>query len=582
MLSVPVTHRAKKLSIHIGVGARERVRAMLDRQDLNGLPASQRELPSGAIGCLGGSTIPTQGNVCFFAGLPINGPDVGRLIDADAAARLFPEYDGAFVGVFWDEQRETLVVVNDFLGMQPLYLRDVDGELTLVSETKAIEGDPDLAAWGAVLSLGRPIGERSLVNGLKRVPPASIVTYDCARRRLEIRRYWDWPEPSDAWRDYDFLDALERDMHAYVAFGEPGTVLLSGGFDSRMLVFLLRRAAIPAGALIVSHEDELDDTDGRFAERVAGLAGLPYRKVRPRRDFFSSTDYLDYLRASDAGFPSMDLFIAKVAAQIECAAVWDGLTGSVFHAEYQPEGGFAEFLPDRVQGPDSLAWRAARIVFKPAVVEAMREGFEADLRAEVAGLPPDVFGVTRFVIEDRIRNRPAMNPLKVYANRTNVFTPGLSKNFIAHAVVIPPEAKRRDRFYRDLFARLDKRALTVPFLSGGKLMANKGTSPAYWREWLRIEFDKHRSRHPRWFPVVRRPQSEISAFIGKHLLVDGDRWLDPQLPAKLTEVTAANYAAWKLLFHWKAWQWVHDGRLGSMLGDKVRPAPQTANGGRGH
>lgn len=286
MLSVPATHRAKKLAIHIGVDARQQVRAMLGRQNLTGFAASQHDCAFGSIGCLGTAVLPTRGNVCFFTGLPINGPDVLGITNSGAAARCFPAYDGAFVGVFWDAQPARLTVVTDCLGMQPLYMRHADGELTLVSETKAIHGDPDLAAWGAVLSIGRPIGGRSLVNGLKRVPPASVLTYDCNTNRLDIRCYWEWPHPTDAWRDYDFLDALERDMRAYAAFDGAGTLLLSGGFDSRLLLFLLRRARIPADALIVAHEDEYGDLDGRYAEATAVLAGIPYRKVRPRPDFF--------------------------------------------------------------------------------------------------------------------------------------------------------------------------------------------------------------------------------------------------------------------------------------------------------
>src|SRR5699024_6658974 len=155
--------------------------------------------------------------------------------------RLFPTYDGAFTGVFWDEQQNVLVVATDCLGMQPLYMRHDDGGLTLASDTKAVPGEPDLAAWGAFLSIGHPIGNRSLVNEVKRVPAASILTDDCSRQRLDIRSYWEWPEPSDAWQRYDFLAALEADVQAYAALGDPGTLLLSGGFDSRLLLFLLKR-----------------------------------------------------------------------------------------------------------------------------------------------------------------------------------------------------------------------------------------------------------------------------------------------------------------------------------------------------
>lgn len=577
MNTVPTTFRAKKLAIHIGTRAGARVRTLLERQNTAAQTVAQREIPMGAIGHVGGDKLPTHGNVCFFTGLPINGPAVADIVDAQTATRLFPAYAGAFTGIFWDAQRVMLVVATDCLGMQPLYVRHVDGELTLVSETKALAGGPDLAAWGAFISLGHPIGARSLMDGLQRVPPASVLTYDCSTRRLEIQRYWQWPEPSDAWQRYDFLAALETDARAYAAFGDAGTLLLSGGFDSRLLLFLLLRAHIPADALIVAHADEHADSDGRLAEAVATLAGIRYRKAFPPAHFFSSSAYLDYLRASDAGYPSLDLFIAKVAAQIAAAAVWDGLVpGFAFMPLHQPEGGFAAYLQQEVRAPDSPIWRAAKVLFRPEVVEAMFEGFSDDLRAETGRMPQDMHGLARFVIENRSRNRASMNPLKVYANRTNAFTPGLSREFMAHAAGIPFEQKLHGRFYRSLFERLDQRALAVPFLSGGELMKGATASPAFYRERLRIAASDLRARHPSLFPGKRYSRPERSVFLGPHLLEE-DKWLDPGARRLLTDINETNYLAWKLLFHWQAWQRLHQERLQSLAPGKGAGLTKTSD-----
>ncbi|MBU6478577.1 MAG: hypothetical protein KGQ32_11675, partial [Xanthomonadaceae bacterium] len=265
---------AAKLAIHFGRGAARQVDSMLARQNLSGMPVHRRGISGGAIGYLGDAGMPSRGNACLFTGLPINGPDVACIVDAETAERVFPQYDGAFAGVFWDAGQEVLVVVTDCLGMQPLYLHRTDDGLTLVSETKALRGEPDLAAWGAFISIGHPIGARSLMAGLERVPPASILRYDSARDELKIQRYFEWPSASESWRDYDFLGALERDVLGYAAYGDPGTVLLSGGFDSRLLLFLLRRARIPVDALIVAHDDEFGDTDGRLAEKIARIAAV--------------------------------------------------------------------------------------------------------------------------------------------------------------------------------------------------------------------------------------------------------------------------------------------------------------------
>jgi len=569
MTPVPTACRAKKLAIHIGSGAPRRVGAMLQRQNLSHLTASQRDFPAGSIGCLGDVVLPAQGNIRFFTGLPIHGADVENIVDADSAERLFPSYDGAFTGVLWDAQRNTLVIVTDCLGMQPLYMRHANGELTLATETKAMGGDPDPAAWGAFISIGHPIGERSLLNGVRRVPPASVLTYDCTDHRLTIRRHWQWPDPSDTWRSHDFLASLERDLHAYAAFGHAGTVLLSGGFDSRLLLFLLQRARIPVDALIVAHEDEYDDADGRLAEAVAGMVGVPFRKVQPPPDFFSSRAYLDYLNASDAAFPSLDLFISKVASQIGSDAVWDGLApGFLFMPLHQPEGGFRAYLQQEIRGTDSAIWRAARELFRPGIAETMLEGFSQDMRAEMGRLPQDAYGLARFVIENRSRNRPAMNPLKVFANRADAFTPGLSRDFLAHALVIPFQEKQHAGFYRRLFANLDKRALTVPFLSGGELLQVTSASVVYQRERILIEWLRFRAQHPGWFGHRRNFQARHSAFLGEHLSEGGDAWLAPHAHDKLKSLDGSNYLMWKLLFHWKAWQWVHEGRPEMLRGTR--------------
>lgn len=567
MTAIPDSFRAKKLAIHIGARDGCRVDAMLHRQNLAGMDVHRRDLPRGAIGHLGGRPLPAQGNACFFVGLPINGPDPTHIVDAETAKRLFPQYDGAFTGVFWDAQRKALVIATDCLGMQPLCLRHGDNGLTVVSETKAVGGDPDLAAWGAFISIGHPIGDRSLVAGLQRAPPASILTYDPDRNRLEIQRYWHWPEPAGAWQRFDFLDALDFDIRGYLAMGDPGTVLLSGGFDSRLLLLLLRRARIPVDALIVAHDDELGDADGRLAQLVATIADVPSRKARPPAGFFSSHAYLDYLAASDAGFPSLDLFIAKVASQIDSPAVWDGLApGFAFMPLHQPEGGFDAYLRQEIRGPDSAVWKAARNLFRREVAEAMYEGFRNDLRAEIERLPHGLHGLARFVIENRSRNRAAMNPLKVYANHTRAFTPGLSKDFMAHAAMIPFDEKRDAGFYRSLFTRLDPRALAVPFLSGGNLMRGDRYDRRWHMERLQAGYRVFGSRHPRLFGRAQDRRFPYSHFLGKHLFEGADPRLNPDVHETLHTVQEDNYLAWKLLFHWKAWQCIHEGRIGEILG----------------
>lgn len=564
--------RAKKFAIHFGGGG---VTAMLRRQNLSGMTQSVQEVEGGAIGCLGGEPLLRNGNVFAVVGTPINSPDFSQITDANSARRLLPLCDGAFAAVFWDAQQHVLVVVTDCLGMQPLYMQQTESELRLVSETKAVNGEPDLAAWGAFISIGHPVGNRSLVAGLQRVPPASVLTYDCRDKKLTIRRYWDWPEPSDAWRHYDFSGALEAEIKAYAAHAEPGTLLLSGGFDSRLLLLLLKRAQVPFEALVVSHDDELDNADGWLAERLAEANRVDYSTFWPVPDFFSSSDYLDYLVASDVGYPSLDLFISKVASAIRGGVVWDGLVpGFLLNAPHQSGDCFSAYWQSEVEGRDSNVWEAARIVLRPEVASAMFEGFVDDFHDEKSRMSQDSYGVSRFILENRARNRASINPHKVYANRAAAFTPGVSTDFATHAASIPPRERLEGRFCRQLLRRVDKQALQLPVVSGGYLKKGTGLCPAYYHEHLRMTVNKYRTLYPSLFALWEgdRRRGEIrrnSTFLDERLLDTQDSWLNPSLRETLGQTGDIPKLAWRLLFHWKVWHWVHDGTLKSKLGDQL-------------
>jgi len=47
-----------------------------------------------------------------------------------------------------------------------------------------------------------------------------------------------------------------------------------------------------------------------------------------------------------------------------------------------------------------------------------------------------------------------------------------------------------------------------------------------------------------------------------------DAWLAPHARDKLKSLDGSNYLMWKLLFHWKAWQWVHEGRPEMLRGTR--------------
>jgi hypothetical protein len=205
--------------------------------------------------------------------------------------------------------------------------------------------------------------------------------------------------------------------------------------------------------------------------RIARAFRLGVDRRVPRRDFFSTPEYLDYVRTSGLSSPSLYLFIAQLSSCLRTGmeAVWDGIIpGCVLFPVHQHPGGFDEHLRHTARLNTPL-WAAARRLFSPDVVAAMEEGFRDTLRTERAKYADDESGVSQFVVRNRTRHRIAPNPFQAFSNDVIPLAPGLSKAFWGAAAAIPTEMKRGHRVYRRLFERRFPRALDVPAVSGGTI-----------------------------------------------------------------------------------------------------------------
>jgi hypothetical protein len=565
---------SSKLAVHIGGNETEQ---MLARQNLAGAACRVERIDCGGIGCIHGEIRRSDGNLVALSGTPIGVPDLSTIRDFRDAVRVLPQCDGAFAAVYWDGTHRKLVIVTDCLGFKPLYLQRRPGELRLSSDTKAMAGPPDLAGWGAFIAFGHTIGDRTLIEGVERVRPASVLIYDAAGDRLEEEQYWHWPEPRETVESDGLVEALRDSVAGYAKYGDPGTILLSGGFDSRLILFLLKEAGLPSKAVIVSHRDQFFDADGRFAAAIARRSRTPYRFVFSDKEFFSSQAFLDYLVASDAATSSMYLFISQVAQFVRESAVWEGVVpGYTLTVPHQPPGGFDAYLAQECRrGPDSPSWRAAALLFRNDVCEAMYEGFEADLKRELARYADDGFGVSEFIVRNRMRNRTSINPYKIYENRVPAFTPGMTKAYWDVAGSISYDIRRDNRFYLTLLRRHFPAALAVPVLSGTTLVKPSPWSISFHVNRLLQRAAYHAAMHPRLVrrvvPASARPFTfGASRFLDAALLREAsDPFLDPS--ARIPDEGTVARAAMRLLFHWRVWNWVQQGRLMEKLAPLAVP-----------
>jgi asparagine synthase (glutamine-hydrolysing) len=178
--------------------------------------------------------------------------------DSEVLIHLYEEYgdkfverlDGMYGFALWDDRRRRLLVGRDRLGIKPLYYRRAGGVLAFASELKALLEVPgasvevDGDALQEYLTLGYVPAPYSLVRGIQKLPPASLMI--CENGQVQISEYWRLPEDIDESLDeHDWaaavLDGLEKAVVDQLVSDVPLGAFLSGGIDSSAVVALMAR-----------------------------------------------------------------------------------------------------------------------------------------------------------------------------------------------------------------------------------------------------------------------------------------------------------------------------------------------------
>ena len=158
--------------------------------------------------------------------------------------------NGIFAFAIWDEQRETLFLCRDRLGVKPLFYAPEGDTLVFGSEPKALFDHPrikpraDLDSFREIFGLGpaRTPG-CGVFRGLREVKPGCILT--CSRAGVEERAYWSLeakPHTDSYARTVETVSWLLRDaVKRQLVSDVPVCSFLSGGIDSSVVTALASR-----------------------------------------------------------------------------------------------------------------------------------------------------------------------------------------------------------------------------------------------------------------------------------------------------------------------------------------------------
>ncbi len=156
--------------------------------------------------------------------------------------------NGMFAFALWDRRARRLVLARDRAGEKPLFIRRTTDGLGFASELKALMTDPamprvaDRQGVESFLAYGYVPGDRCILQGVEKLPPAHAMAYDLETGACRRWRYWDLPpqrpdQPVDGEALTDELEALLADSvrQRLMASDVPVGILLSGGLDSSLV-----------------------------------------------------------------------------------------------------------------------------------------------------------------------------------------------------------------------------------------------------------------------------------------------------------------------------------------------------------
>ena len=202
--------------------------------------------------------------------------------------------NGMFAFAIWDGRRRRLLLARDRVGIKPLYYRLEGQRLVFGSELKAILRAPDvpreidISALRDYLALEYVPSPKTILRGIHKLPPGSVLSWHQEHGGHAITQYWDVDlqaserngSPRSLDDDAEALHSVLREVVRKELISDvPVGVFLSGGIDSSTVAAMM--AELSPGnvnSFSIGFADASFD-ESRHARRVAQHLGTNHREL---------------------------------------------------------------------------------------------------------------------------------------------------------------------------------------------------------------------------------------------------------------------------------------------------------------
>jgi asparagine synthase (glutamine-hydrolysing) len=290
--------------------------------------------------------------------------------------KLMPRLRGMFAFAVWDNQNRRLTLVRDRLGVKPLAYCARNGEIAFASTVAALRsagfgGEIDPQAVLEFLEFGYVIDPRAVYEGIAKLPPATILEWEGGEIRQ--RQYWKLP-PIEESSHITFEEAVEETerllleaVRLRLISDVPIGVLLSGGIDSALVCWALRKLNSDVKAFTMSAPNDVSDESAAAAHTAQAL-GIPHEIVRMSDTSFSLDQMTEaFGEPFSCSSAQAMLWVAHSVKQAATVLLTgDGGDDVFLGYPFFQNAWYAQSTGRHLPGVAAGAWRLARRMVPPA------------------------------------------------------------------------------------------------------------------------------------------------------------------------------------------------------------------------
>lgn len=394
-------------------------------------------------------------------------------ISGDAEAVFGERNDNVFASWLWDG--ETLTVKNDRYGFYPLYYYAGEREFVIspsIEQILRVKNDIrfDEPAFAVFLRLGWVIGDDTIFEQIKAVPPDSILTWQRGELRIEQKPRQICRaakiEYREAIRTYAelFQAAVEKNIPSDDDFAVP----LSGGRDSRHILFALEKAGHkPQACLTLLHPPPRPNEDARIAAMICERLKIRHVLIDQPGSRFQAevrkNEITGFMANEHGWFVALADFVRDRYDRIYDGIAGDVLSTGLFLTEKRlrllREENFKELAND-ILGPEGYL---PRLLTQESYQKFNRELAVGHLQTELEKHAAQPNPVEVFYFWNRTRRCIALSPFRIIGGSKSIMTPFLDPELFDFLCSLSGEFLFGSQFHTDTISYAYPKLADIPY-----------------------------------------------------------------------------------------------------------------------